>query len=290
MNSLIRSALGLGEASWPPDYYTLLQLSPETATPDVIESAVLDRMETLRGYQLAHPEPVTEAMNLLARALETLSDPEAKARYDNEPITPAPKAPEVYVPPPVVERVYPVRPPVIRPPLPLPPPVRREMLARIERPANADKRRLVRDLIAARRLLDAWDETGPYFSSPSYVPPSRLAAVEMLAALRRVASFAIHKSEEEPGGAIIALARSPVTTQALLEISEARRELLADDWRAVRRELLTNLKNTRRRVGHRDMSHRFARWSRRTLRRNPQTLAMTLIAAAVVVAICRWFA
>jgi hypothetical protein len=288
MNSLIRSALRLGDAAWPPDYYTLLQLSPETATPELIESAVLDRMETLRGYQLAHPDPVTEAMNLLARALETLSDPETKVRYDNERFTPAQKVPAAYIPPLPVERVYPVRPPVVRPHYPLPLPARRVMPARIERPANADRRLRVRDMIAARRLLDAWDETGPYFSSPSFVPPSRLAAVQLLAALRRVASFAIHQSEEEPGGAIISFARSPVTTQALFEISEARRELLANDWRAGRRELLTNLQKARSKVGHRDLGHRFRRWSRRTLRRSPQALAVTLIVAAVAIALFRW--
>lgn len=90
MGDLIRQALGWATGSWPPDYYTLLGLSPGPTNPDQIEAAVLERMEKLRVFQLVHPESVTEAMNLLARALITLSDPAAKANYDRElPARPA---------------------------------------------------------------------------------------------------------------------------------------------------------------------------------------------------------
>src|SRR5262245_18890381 len=75
MKPFVRSALGLTDsAPWPPDYHTLLGLTPETASPEAVELAVLDRMERLRAYQLAHPDEVTEAMNLLARALGELAE------------------------------------------------------------------------------------------------------------------------------------------------------------------------------------------------------------------------
>src|SRR5439155_6151862 len=47
-----------------------------------VEEHVLDRMERLRGFQLTHADAVTDAMNLLARALVTLTDPALKREYD----------------------------------------------------------------------------------------------------------------------------------------------------------------------------------------------------------------
>src|SRR4051794_41288939 len=79
---LICSVLGLPPGRWPPDHYTLLGLEPGSADVAQVEGHVLDRMERLRRYQLAHPDAVTDAMNRLAQALVCLSDPAAKAAYD----------------------------------------------------------------------------------------------------------------------------------------------------------------------------------------------------------------
>jgi len=84
VNEFIRESMGWTVGQWPPDFYGLLGLHSHIVNADEVEAAVLSRMEKLRTYQLIQPESVTEAMNLLARALITLSDPVAKAEYDRE--------------------------------------------------------------------------------------------------------------------------------------------------------------------------------------------------------------
>lgn len=76
------SWLQLPLGGWPPDHYTLLGLEPGEVDAARLESQVHDRLQRLRRHQLQDPEPVTEAMNLLARAYSCLIDPEAKRRYD----------------------------------------------------------------------------------------------------------------------------------------------------------------------------------------------------------------
>jgi hypothetical protein len=76
------SWLGLPPGPWPPDYYTLLGLEPGAADPARVEREVHERLVRLRSHQLSHPEEVTEAMNLLARAFTCLTDPAAKSAYD----------------------------------------------------------------------------------------------------------------------------------------------------------------------------------------------------------------
>jgi hypothetical protein len=76
--------LGIADAAWPPDHYRLLGL--ETGETDIqrIEEQVHGRLESVRRYQLTHPELVTEAMNRLAQAFVCLTDPAAKQAYDLE--------------------------------------------------------------------------------------------------------------------------------------------------------------------------------------------------------------
>src|SRR5437016_1824342 len=77
-HELIGSWLQLPQGSWPPDHYTLLGLSPGETDVARIEHQVNERMELVRRYQLIHPEPASEAMNRLAKALICLTDPVAK--------------------------------------------------------------------------------------------------------------------------------------------------------------------------------------------------------------------
>lgn len=78
----ICSWLGLSPGEWPPDHYRLLGLVPGENNLETIEVEVCRRMETVRRYQLTHPEPATDAMNRLAQAMICLTDREAKASYD----------------------------------------------------------------------------------------------------------------------------------------------------------------------------------------------------------------
>jgi hypothetical protein len=79
---LIYTWLGLPNATWPPDHYTLLGLPPGEADVARIEQQAQERLARIRCYQISHPEQATEAMNRLAQALVCLTDPAAKQRYD----------------------------------------------------------------------------------------------------------------------------------------------------------------------------------------------------------------
>jgi hypothetical protein len=78
----LRGWLNLPVGPWPPDHYALIGLTRGEGTAEQIEVRVLERLERLRRYQLPHPDEATEGMNLLARALDTLTDPEARRAYD----------------------------------------------------------------------------------------------------------------------------------------------------------------------------------------------------------------
>jgi hypothetical protein len=78
----LRTWLKLPDGPWPPNHYALIGLSIGAGTPQEIEGRVLERLELLRRYQLPHPDEATEGMNLLARALDTLTDPDARKQYD----------------------------------------------------------------------------------------------------------------------------------------------------------------------------------------------------------------
>lgn len=79
---LLSNWLDVPASPWPPDHYALLGLAPGRGDTDDIEHRVLERMEGLRRYQLLHPDAVTEGMNLLARAMLCLTDPQARRDYD----------------------------------------------------------------------------------------------------------------------------------------------------------------------------------------------------------------
>jgi hypothetical protein len=76
------SWLQLPSDQWPPDHYTLLGLPRGEDNLERIEQRVHERLARLRCYQLNHPDQVTEAMNLLARAFSCLTNLEAKRAYD----------------------------------------------------------------------------------------------------------------------------------------------------------------------------------------------------------------
>jgi hypothetical protein len=74
--------LDLPPGSWPPTYYQLLGLEPGPVETERVEQLVHQRLESVRRYQLTHPEQATEVMNRLAQAFVCLTDPEAKKAYD----------------------------------------------------------------------------------------------------------------------------------------------------------------------------------------------------------------
>jgi hypothetical protein len=94
----LRGWLNLSDGSWPPNHYALIGLTAGEGSAEDIESRILERLELLRRYQLPFPDEATEGMNLLARALDILTDPEARRRYDQSLGIDVPKAAE---PPPL---------------------------------------------------------------------------------------------------------------------------------------------------------------------------------------------
>jgi hypothetical protein len=115
-HELICSWLGLPPGRWPPDHYRLLGLEPGENNAELIEQRVHQRLDSVRRYQMMHPEQATEAMNRLAQAFVCLMEPAAKKFYDatllglpapvQEPAPPPVLQPEtldwLYNPPPVV--------------------------------------------------------------------------------------------------------------------------------------------------------------------------------------------
>ena len=81
-HDLICSWLGLPPGTWPPDHYRLLGLAPGEDNAELIEQHVHERLDTVRCYQITHPEPATEAMNRLAQAFVCLTEPSSKRTYD----------------------------------------------------------------------------------------------------------------------------------------------------------------------------------------------------------------
>lgn len=99
----LRGWLKLPDGPWPPDHYALIGLDRGAGTADELEARILERLELLRRYQLAHPDEATEGMNLLARALDTLTDPESRRAYDKSIGLKAPAREE---PPPAADAAF----------------------------------------------------------------------------------------------------------------------------------------------------------------------------------------
>jgi hypothetical protein len=239
---LICSALGLPPDRWPPDHYALLGLPAGSVDPAAVEERVLDRMERLRRYQLAHPDAVTDAMNRLAQALVCLTDPAAKAAYD-EAFRPAPSAATPVMPNEVeaAPRLYALA-PVER--LAVAPIMRKPMPARPRR--DDPRRRLYRRLAATRRLLAAWRDVGDYLADPAgrpLRPTEGIAFVGTVLELRdRLADDAAPPIglPGQPGADVAALARQQLPLTTLRHLRREQRSELAADWQAAADRLTAN--------------------------------------------------
>ncbi len=196
--------LGLPEESWPPDHYRLLGLAPGEADARLIEQRVQQRLESVRRYQMKHPEQATEAMNRLAQAYVCLTEPASKRAYDvsllggaspttaavaeSQPpqgLTPAPDALAwLFGPaltrsrspsstPPPLARLEPLAPPAPPPTLQIEtaeavdPVVAAAQESAPARRGLGTKRALYQRVVATRRFLDVWNKLGKYVESPA---------------------------------------------------------------------------------------------------------------------------
>jgi hypothetical protein len=121
-HDLICSWLGLPPGEWPPDHYRLLGLEAGESNAELIEQRVHERLDTVRRYQMMHPEQATEAMNRLAQAFVCLTEPSAKKTYDAQLGVVAAVAPAPILPPPQAEPLdwLPSQPPFFLPSEPVP--------------------------------------------------------------------------------------------------------------------------------------------------------------------------
>ncbi len=291
---LISSALGLPPDRWPPDHYTLLGLPAGVVDAAQIEERVLERMERLRPYQLAHPDTVTDAMNRLAQALVCLTDSAAKAAYDATlqpatvppaPPTPLPLAPEPPVP--VARLELPALPPVAvlqRPPVVVP------------RRGNAARRLVYRRIAVTRRLLAAWHEAGALLADRDrrlQTPGEAVTLVSALWELRAVLS------EEDglgvgaagqPGALVAALARQALPLHTFRHLLPGQRQTLAADWRAGRdriAEVYQALQRQARRMRRPSLRRVLARAARSLATDHVDLLLFVLALLALGVALYR---
>ncbi len=206
-HELICEWLGLPAESWPPDHYRLLGLEPGESDPELIEQRVHQRLDSVRHYQMTHPELATEAMNRLAQAYVCLTDSASKQPYDAAllggaapaaamtavaevrkapsntpdplawlfgPATSAHQSPTATPPPlPRLPSLPPAQPQTLAPAAEPEPPEPVDPLvaaARDSKPARrglATKRALYRRVVATRNLLRVWEEMGTYVESPT---------------------------------------------------------------------------------------------------------------------------
>lgn len=249
---LISAALGVRPERWPPDHYALLGLPPGDVDAADVEGRVLDRMERLRRYQLAHPDAVTDAMNRLAQALVCLSDPAAKAAYDADrrPTPVAARAPVVedeYESPP---RPYPLAPPE---PVAIAPVVRRTTPQR-QTPRHDDpRRRLYHRLGTARRLLAAWRNVGDFLGEQRRLREPGVA-IEFVGALMELRERLAADDAPpvglpgQPGALVAALARQPLPLTTYRQFLPEQRTALAADWQAGEARLAETYRETGRAV------------------------------------------
>ena len=152
--------------------------------PTLVEAVVMQRMERLRTYQLAHPDEVTEAMNLLAWALVELTRP-------------APPMPTLVAKAPVVLPLAP-EPPTVVPDDDLPPalPVVAPVLellpeSKFVTDAEPEIRRPFQDLrpdtIAPNRRVEKTPPRYELRDADSVRPQSKIEAPSRPVSLRRAA-------------------------------------------------------------------------------------------------------
>jgi hypothetical protein len=287
-NALICAALGVRPDDWPPDHYALLGLPSGDVEPAAIEARVLDRMERLRRYQLAHPDAVTDAMNRLAQALVCLTDPAAKAAYDATlRVAPLPPSPPAVPDEDESPGPYPLAPAepvvvaaVVRRPTPPPPRPRRDDV----------RRRLYRRLAATRHLLAAWRDVGRYVADPTRRPHRPAEGVEFVGTLLELRQQLGAEDAPpvglpgQPGALVAALARQPLPLTTYRQFLPEQRSALAADWQAGEARLTDAFRENSRavRLYHRTAPRRAVRRLARSLITDRLDLTLFLLGLAAL--------
>jgi hypothetical protein len=318
--SVICAWLGIPPDQWPPDHYTLLGLAQGERDADRIERQVQQRLEQVRRYQLANPEPATEAMNRLAQAFVCLTDPRARQAYDRalfgEAGAPTPAATTVTAETPATEtEQHPVDPeflslveeevrssePVPVGPAPVLPVERVEPLLEEAAPAKqagkrlGTRRALYKEIVQTRALLQLWARAGKYIGQTKRRltrPSEARDLIEVLTAIRRHIdeSPRILGEAGQPGYLVVALARQPAIVPTFQTLLPSQREALARDCSAGQKVLAEHrdfLREEARSLRRRTIFQRSMRIARYYLNEHPAGWLIVLGLLALAIAVVR---
>ncbi len=310
--SIICAWLGIPPDQWPPDHYTLLGLPPGEPDADRIERQVQQRLELVRRYQLASPEPATEAMNRLAQAYVCLTDPQARRAYDqalfgsNLP-TPAPSAPvetataqpvadtaadagflslvEEQAPTPAASDAPPAVPAAAKQAEAEPEPSRRGL---------GTRRAIYERIVHTRALLRLWERGEKYLGQTKKRlsrPSEARELIELMTELReQVKQVPLLGEAGQPGYLVVSLARQAAIVPTFQTLLPGQREALARDWIAGRKALQEHQKYLRqesRSLRRKTIAGQLVRAVRAFLNENPAGWLIVLALLAVVIALIR---
>jgi hypothetical protein len=278
--SVICGWLGIPPDQWPPDHYTLLGLVQGEKDADRIERQVQQRLEQVRRYQLANPEPATEAMNRLAQAFVCLTDPQARLAYDRSLFgeagapTPSPTAVTATTPVTATEQAVdpeflslveeevragtesatpaaPALPIPIEPVKPVDPVAEADRASEQGRKGLGTKRALYERIVRTRALLRLWERAGKYLGQTKRRltrPSEAREMIEVLTAIRnQLSDFPKILGEAgQPGYLVTALASQPAIVPTFQTLLPSQREALTRDWVAGQKVLAGHQKYLRK--------------------------------------------
>lgn len=292
--------LKLPRGSWPPDHYAILGLEPGTHDPVSIENRVHERMEIMRGYQLTHPELVTEAMNRLAQAMICLTDERSRAVYHAEffphlvpkaPETPAPAQVAAGAAVPVEPATWvdyvPAEPAIPSPEIVTEPAVREERVG--ESPPVRTRRDLYFRIAQTRQVLRLWTRVGEYLNNPERRLTRPSEATDLIRHMQALPPLIQSLRSQlgdagQPGYLVLALARQQLIVPTLQTLLPSQRQALARDWEAGRnflQQYRSEIRLQLKAIRERGFWAHFFRLGRALLNSNPGFVLLALVLVAL---------
>ena len=273
---LICEWLGLPAGVWPPDHYCLLGLAPGESDAGLIEQRVQQRLESVRGYQMKHPEQATDAMNRLAQAYVCLTEPASKRAYDagllgavapvsaavavaEQAHSPSP-APDALAwlfgpamtrsrspssTPPPLGRLTPLSPPpppkAVEPAELIDPVIAAAQQSRPARRGLGTKQALYTRVVATRQFLSVWNELGKYMETPKRRVSRSADGPELNRLFQDMVQLRrrfprLLGAAGQPGYLVVVLSGQDAA-KSIRALDESQREALSRDWSAGRKLL-----------------------------------------------------
>lgn len=323
---LLRIWLNLLPGAWPPEDRTILALANGPVTAAHIEERALAQMEKLRPYQLVDPDLVTEGMNRLAQALIALTDEANRPLHASPPsidreisfeVAESIDAPQL---PTIIPLVLPViyEAEIVRKPKRTPKNERKPTTVELVEtdapeptveipephliPAGAayvptDRRKAYAELVALRKVIQAWEKLQPQFASPSeklQTSAMVLGFFESVAECRH--AVAVHGNTEwfeDHGGLVLTIVRNPMALSLFRIFVLSQRRELAADWANAAADLRGRYLGMRETLQTTKPRHKFGTKLRETqiwMRENPEWLLATVVLFTFAIGLARTIA